>query len=106
MKEKNDTEVFFDAKELGPAEREARWNKFPEPVRRYLQYAIRPDAPAIKRVQLKHGGTFRMSPNQRWLSIKGNQHFSVGEPGFIWNARVRPWPFISIQARDSLIHGR
>jgi hypothetical protein len=98
--------VLSDKTIVGPNQLRARFNTLPEPVRRYLRYAIREDAPAIRTARLEHRGKFRTGPNERWLAIKGTQHFTVGEPGFIWNATVLPLPFISVRARDSLIAGR
>src|SRR5438477_229591 len=91
-------EHFCDAANVGPDQLKVRWDTLPAPVRRYLQYAIQEDAPAIGTAHLEHGGAFRMRPNQRWLTIEGTQNFTVGQPGFIWTATVRPMPFVSIQA--------
>ena len=101
-------ELFSGATAVGPDQLRTRWDTLPAPVRRYLGYAIQEGAPAIRTARLIHVGTFRTKPNQRWLAIEGAQHFTVGTPGFIWTATVRPMPLISIQARDSLIvgHGR
>jgi hypothetical protein len=66
---------------VGPAQLNLRWDHFPEPVRRHLQYAISVHAPAIRTARLKHDGLFRTSPKQRWLPIDGEQYFSVASPG-------------------------
>jgi hypothetical protein len=55
---------------------------------------------------MRHGGFFRTKPDQRWLAIEGEQYFSAAEPGFVWNASVRPAPLLWIDARDRLLSGR
>jgi hypothetical protein len=91
---------------VGAEQLQARWDALPDPVRRYLQYAVPAGAPAIQTVHLKHTGFFRRGPNQPWLPIRGEEYFTVGKPGFVWNATIRPAPFLWIEARDRLLSGR
>lgn len=78
----------------------------PEPVRRYLRYAIPLGAPAIRTVHLSHDGFFRLKLGSPWLPIHGEQYFTVGRPGFVWNATIRMKPLLWIEARDRLFEGR
>jgi len=91
---------------IGSDRLNARWDAVPEPVRRYFRYAIREGAPAIRTARLSHDGLFRTTPEQRWFPIEGEQYFTVAEPGFVWNASIRPAPFLWIEARDRLVSGR
>src|SRR6185436_19203282 len=91
---------------LGPEELAARRNSLPEPIQRYLRYAIAEDARAIRTAHLKHGGFFRTDPNQRWLPIQGEEYFTVAKPGFVWNATVRLAPLLWFAARDRLLAGQ
>jgi hypothetical protein len=91
---------------VGAADLKARGFVLPEPVRRHLAYAITPTAPAIRTARLRHTGTFRTGPDQRWSPIDGEQYFSVANPGFVWFARMRLMPLLWIQARDRLLSGR
>jgi hypothetical protein len=91
---------------VGPGQMQSRWPELPEPVRRYLAFAIRENTPAIRTARLEHEGYFRTSPEQDWLMIEGKQYFTTATPGFVWNARVRPMPLFWISARDRLIEGR
>jgi len=59
-------------------------SKLPEPVQRYYHYAIKDSTLSIKNVRLKHSGQFKTDPKKDWMGIKGEQYFSVAEPGFIW----------------------
>jgi uncharacterized protein DUF6544 len=92
---------------VGTRELRARRDSLPDPVGRYLRYAISDGAPAISTVRMKHGGTFRTKPDQRWFTIKGQQYFTAAQPGFVWNASIWPLPFLWIEARDCLLgnHG-
>jgi hypothetical protein len=91
---------------IGSDQLTARWDELPEPVRRYLRYAIREGASDIRTARLKHDGLFRTTPEQRWFPIEGEQYFTVARPGFVWNASIRPAPFLWIEARDRLVSGR
>jgi len=98
--------LFSDAGEaLGADQLAAVWDSLPEPVRRYLRYAIPKGAPAVRTVRLKHNGVFRMKPNQRWLPIRGEEYFIVGKPGFVWHGTIRIAPFFWIEIRDHLLGG-
>ncbi len=90
---------------VGPQQLGARRHSLPEPVRRYLRFAIEDGAPAIRTVRLEHGGTFRPRPNQRWLPIRGVEYFTAATPGFVWSASISPAPLAWIDARDRL-HNR
>ena len=90
---------------VGPQQLAARLDSLPEPVRRYLRFAIKDGAPAIRTVRLEHGGTFRPKPEQRRLPIRGVEYFTAAMPGFVWNATISPAPLAWIDARDRL-HNR
>ena len=57
-------------------------------------------------MRVRHDGFFRLKPNSPWLPIHGEQYFTVGRPGFVWNAIIRMKPLIWIEARDRLYEGR
>jgi hypothetical protein len=93
------------ARSIGAEQLAARYDGLPEPVRRYLRYAVSAEAPATRTARLKHDGFFRMKPNQKWLAIRGEEYFTVAVPRFVWNATVRPAPLLWIEARDLLQSG-
>lgn len=78
----------------------------PDPVRRYLAFAVPPDARAVRTVRLRHDGFFRPNPGPRWFPIRGEQHFTIDPPGFVWSARMRVLPLVWVAARDSLEAGQ
>lgn len=90
---------------VGPEQLAAREAALPEPVRRYLRYAIPAGVPAIRTVHVSHAGFFRLKLGSPWLPIRGEQYFTVGHPGFVWNATVRMKPLVWIEARDKLFQG-
>jgi hypothetical protein len=87
---------------VGPQQLAARRDSLPEPVRRYLRFAIEDGALATRTVRLEHGGTFRPKPEQRWLPIHGVEYFTAATPGFVWSASISPAPLAWIDARDRL----
>lgn len=78
----------------------------PEPVQRYLRYTQIIGKEKIKTVRLKQGGYFRMREDQKWMPIEAEQYFNVDSVEFIWVAKVRIAPFVSIYAKDEFINGK
>jgi uncharacterized protein DUF6544 len=100
-------ELFRRAqKGLGPEQFADRCESLPEPVGRYVRFAVAQNAPIVRTARLRHCGLFRISPKRRWLPIEGQAFFTIDEPGFIWNATIALLPFLWIEARDRLIDGR
>ena len=74
---------------------------YPEPVQRYLRYAVRDSLKTISFARLRHEGEFKPDEDKEWLPIKGEEYFIVSRPGFIWFAKVKMTPFLWIAARDT-----
>jgi hypothetical protein len=72
----------------------------PEPVRRYLAYAMPEGIPAARAVLLEHGGTFRLQPAADWLPMTGRERFFLGRPAFLWSARIRMFPGLVVAVHD------
>ncbi len=73
----------------------------PSPVQRYFAYSLQENQPYISYARLKHGGEFRTKPDKKWVSIKGQEYFTVQKPGFVWFGKV---PFVS--AKDIYCDGK
>jgi hypothetical protein len=103
-----DVHAVFSASDtsVGRAALDARWDTLPAPIQRHLTYAVTTAAPSLRTARLRHAGTFRTGPRQRWSPIVGEQYFSTSRPGFVWFASMRLAPLVWIQARDRLIDGR
>jgi len=91
---------------VGPDNLARRWESLPVPVRRYLRFAIAPDAAAIRTAHMTHDGSMRLTPDGRWLPVEGEEYFSVATPGFVWAARMRMAPGVWVTARDRLLGNR
>jgi hypothetical protein len=73
----------------------------PEPVQRYFNYVLKDGTPYISLVRLKHKGVFKTNPKKEFLTITGEQYFSVQRPQFIWKGTT-----LIFTARDSFIAGK
>jgi hypothetical protein len=78
----------------------------PEPVRRYLAYAMPEGPEAIRFVRIKQTGLFCTAPGKNWIPLDAEQYFTATQPGFIWHAKVRPSPLLWIEARDRYGRGQ
>jgi len=56
----------------------------PAPVQRYFKYALKTGQPYIETARLKHTGLFKTGLKKKFISITGEQHFTVQNPQFIW----------------------
>jgi hypothetical protein len=59
----------------------------PDPARRYLLHAIRPETPLASSVRLEMSGTMRLKPEQDWMPMKARQILAPPK-GFVWRAEV------------------
>ena len=78
----------------------------PEPVQRYLKYTQIIGKEKINTVRLKQGGYFRMKENQKWMPIEAEQYFNIESIEFIWVAKAKFAPLLSIYAKDEFIDGK
>ena len=77
----------------------------PAPVVRYFEFALSPGQPLIRTARIAHRGEFRAGIDARWSPFRSVQHFVVQRPGFVWDARVRMAPLVTVRVRDSYIGG-
>ncbi len=75
--------------------------RLPEPVQRYLRYAVPEGHPPIKIARLTQEGVFRTAVGQDWMPMQAEQCFTPNPPAFLWQAKVRPAPFLWIAVRDT-----
>ena len=78
----------------------------PEPVRRYLAFALPDESLSMRTARVRWTGEFRMRPDGRWNPFHAEQYFTVSPPGFVWDARIRMIPFVSALVRDSYAGGQ
>lgn len=79
----------------------------PEVVQRYLRHALVDGQRRIRVTRLRQRGILRTSTRSpRWLSFDAEQVIAPLARGFLWVARVRLLPWISLQIRDCFMDGR
>lgn len=61
----------------------------PEPVQRYLAYALREGQRNIRYGVLRQHAEFRHGPERPWFSVKAAEVISGMEPAFVWDAVLR-----------------
>ena len=81
----------------------------PAPVQRYLRLVLREGQLRIRAARMRQSGTFRsregMDPEAGWASFVATQRFSAEPPGFLWDARIRMAPLVSVRVRDAYVGG-
>lgn len=60
----------------------------------------------IRTVRLKQKGFMRMKEGQPWMPTEAEQYFTIGEPGFIWKAKIKAAPLLHIVGRDKYYDGK
>ena len=87
---------------------EAELAGLPEPVARYFQsvLAIADGQPVVRRARLVERGEFLVKPTRGvWRPFHATQSIAIEPPGFLWDARVRVAPGLSVRVRDSFVEG-
>lgn len=77
----------------------------PAPVQRYLKFAVREGKRYPNKISLVRGGWYRMSADQSWMSIYGEEYYRLDKPEYLWFSRISYPPGIPIQARESYLAG-
>jgi hypothetical protein len=77
----------------------------PDPVARYLRFALTPGQPIIRRATLRTEGDFLARPGGAWNRFAAVQHFAADPPGFIWDARIRMASLMTVRVRDGYVGG-
>ncbi|MEW5930815.1 MAG: DUF6544 family protein [Gemmatimonadota bacterium] len=78
----------------------------PVPVARYFARVLTPGQPPIRAARVEQEGEFRTGgADAAWSPFTAVQHFAASPPGFVWNARIRVAPFLSVRVRDGYVGG-
>jgi len=81
-------------------------DRLPEVVKRYLARAIPVGSEGVRTVRLRQQGEFRMGPGEdSWRPFRAEEVFRVHPPAFMWNARIRAMPFVSVRVMDAYLGG-
>ena len=83
----------------------AQLRGLPEPVARYLAFALPEGQHRIRAARIRWAGDMKLQPTAGWTPFTADQRFSVSPPGFVWDARVRMAPLVPVFVRDSYLGG-
>jgi hypothetical protein len=78
----------------------------PGPVRKYLDATRGFANPALTSALLRQAGGLRVKPGGRLIPFESEQVYTLCPPGFVWFAKARLAPFISLLARDAFVDGK
>lgn len=73
----------------------------PAPVQRYLRFAIPAGHAPVHYAEVTQEGQFRTHLNGPWLAMTAQQYVYTGRPAYVWDARVRMLPGLSMTVMDS-----
>lgn len=78
----------------------------PAPVQRYFRAVLTEGQPLVRAVTVEHTGTFNMSDTtERWRPFTSTQRVLTRRPGFVWDARIRMMPGMSVFVHDAYVAG-
>lgn len=74
----------------------------PEPAATYLGASLRVGRQPPRSVRIEHEGEFRLG--EVWKPFRSTEVIAVS-PGFVWDARIRMAPLVTVHVRDACIGG-
>jgi hypothetical protein len=78
----------------------------PALVQRYFKSVLKDGQPLVTSVSVEHTGTFNMSETtEQWKPFSSKQLVVTQRPGFVWDARVRMAPGMTIRVHDAYVAG-
>jgi hypothetical protein len=78
----------------------------PQPVQRYFRAVLKGGQPLITGVRIEHTGTFNMSETtEKWKHFTSTQYVVTRRPGFVWDARIRMMPGLTVHVHDAYVAG-
>jgi hypothetical protein len=72
----------------------------PEPVARYLGWALGENQDTAGCIHFRHAGRIRYGKTGRWMGMGGEAFFSLATPGFVWRATITYFPGVWLEAFD------
>jgi hypothetical protein len=105
-------EALHETNKVAAAERAQRFSHdelagLPESVQRYLRHVIPNNHRIIRTARVWVKGTFnsKAGKQQSWAPFTSEQLFTAASPGFVWDARIRMLPGLSVLVRDQFAAG-
>lgn len=79
-------------------------DQLPAPVAGYLRHVLRDGQPLIRVARFRQIGELRTDTETgHWFGFKARQISVPRAPGFVWDARVKLAPLLSLRVRDSYV---
>jgi hypothetical protein len=78
----------------------------PPPVARYLRRALRDRQVTIEHAEFHQCGSLRTSTTGRWMPFTARHNVVLERTEFVWEARVKAFPFVRLDIRDSYAAGQ
>jgi hypothetical protein len=77
--------------------------QYPEPVSRYVSWALGDTRTPVACMHFRHSGRIRYGKTGRWMNMGGEGFFSIAVPAFIWHATITYAPGIWLETFDYYI---
>lgn len=85
----------------------AELDGLPPPVRRYVRTVLEEGQPMVASARITHRGEFNLDGSgERWVRFRSDQWSVTRRPGFVWDARMRVAPGVSVFVHDAYVAGR
>jgi Family of unknown function (DUF6544) len=78
----------------------------PQPVARFLRFALQEGQPFARRGTLSQRGVVRSGASAPWHPFRASQVFTTSPRGFVRDARIHMAPLVNVRVRDSYVRGR
>jgi hypothetical protein len=80
----------------------------PSPVARYFRAVLSDSSPPVALARLEQRGQFLIRPGDPdgWRPFTAVEYFATRPAGFVWDARIRMAPGITVLVRDGFVDGR
>jgi len=72
----------------------------PEPVSRYVSWALSENRTPVGCMHFRHGGRIRYGKTGRWMRMGGEGFFSAAVPAFVWHATITWAPGVWLDTYD------
>jgi Family of unknown function (DUF6920) len=83
------------------------FDRLPVPVARYFRRTLKEGRPLIRSARVIEEGEFRArNADDGWGPFIATQFISAAPPGFVWDARIRMVPMMTVRVRDAYISGQ
>lgn len=83
----------------------AMTDSLPPIVQKWLAHSGVIGKDKIQFVRLKQKGELKTKPGGNWLPFAATQYFTVNEPQFIWQTKMKMMPMIHVAGRDKFVNG-